>query len=140
MRFARVGESFSKTVSLDAASISTFAALSQDPNPLHHDAAVARRSRFGAVIASGPQTASLLLGLSAEHFTRSGAALGLDFRLQFRKAVKAGDVLTLRWTVTRVEDKPSLKGELVEMAGEVRNQNDELVLSSTGLVLATDTL
>lgn len=140
MRFATVGESFGKTMTLDATSISAFATQVGDPNPLHHDEAAARRSRFGSIIACGPHTSALLMALTAERFTRDGAALGLDFRIQFRKVVKAGDQLTMRWTVTRVEDKPRLNGELIEMAGEVRNQLGELVLSSTGLVLATDAL
>jgi acyl dehydratase len=139
-RFAQVGESFSKRVTLDVESIRSFARSCGDTNPLHHDEAVARASRFGRIIACGPHTASLLLALSAEHFARSCAALGLDFRVQFRKAVKADETITFRWTVTRVEDKPSMQGELVEMEGEGVNEAGERVLSATGLVLATESL
>jgi acyl dehydratase len=140
MRYARVGDSFSKTVTLDLASIRSFAQACGDTNPLHHDEGVARASRFGSIIACGPHTASLLLALSAEHFAQSCAALGLDFRVQLRKAVKAGETVTFRWTVVRVEDKPSMQGELVEMDGEGVNQDGVRVLSATGLVLATERL
>jgi acyl dehydratase len=140
MRFAQVGQSFSKTVALDVDSIRSFARSCGDTNPLHHDEAAARASRFGSIIACGPHTASLLLALSAEHFANICPALGLDFRVQFRKAVKAGDRVTFRWTVVRVEDKPSMQGELVEIDGEAVNQDGVRVLSATGLVLATQSL
>ena len=140
MRFAKVGDRFGKSVTLDVESIGSFARACGDTNPLHHDDAVARASRFGSIIACGPHTASLLLALSAEHFARICPALGLDFRVQFRKAVKAGDTLALEWTVVRVEDKPSMRGELVEMDGRVHNQHRELVLSGHGLVLAAERL
>lgn len=138
-RFANVGESFTHTVALDAAAIRAFAAASGDFNPLHHDAAAAARSRFGALIASGPHTASLLLGLSATVFAQRGAPLGLDYTIKFRKAVRAGDTLTLRWTVAAVHWKESLHGELVTLDGEIRNQHGEPVLTSTGLLLVTET-
>ena len=140
MRFAKVGDRFGKSVTLDVESIGSFARACGDTNPLHHDDAVARASRFGSIIACGPHTASLLLALSAEHFARICPALGLDFRVQFRKAVKAGDTLALEWTVVRVEDKPSMRGELVEMDGRVHTQHGELVLSGHGLVLAAERL
>lgn len=140
MRCAMIGETFESTVELSAESIRAFAAASGDFNPLHHDEAAARASRFGSLIASGPQTAALLMGLTATHFSARGAPLGLDFRLQFRKAVKAGDTLHLRWTVARVEPKHSLGGDLVSLDGEARNQHGELVLTSTGLLLVTERL
>jgi acyl dehydratase len=140
MRFAQLGQSFSKTVTLDVESIRSFARSCGDTNPLHHDEAAARASRFGSIIACGPHTASLLLALSAEHFAGICAALGLDFRVQFRKAVKAGETVTFRWTIVRVEAKPSMQGELVEMEGEGVNQDGVRVLSATGLVLAAETL
>ncbi|MEW5879807.1 MAG: MaoC family dehydratase [Pseudomonadota bacterium] len=137
-RFANVGESHSRSVTLDAAAIRAFATACGDFNPLHHDAAAAARSRFGRLIASGPHTASLLLGLSATWFAQRGTPLGLDYTIRFRKAVCAGDTLTLRWTVVAVHWKESLRGELVTLDGEIRNQHDECVLTSNGLLLVTD--
>jgi acyl dehydratase len=137
-RHAVSGESFTRTVTLDAEGIRAFASASGDFNPLHHDETLAARSRFGGLIASGPHTAALLLGLSATAFATRCVPLGLDFSIKFRKAVHAGDTLALRWTVTAVHWKESLGGELVTLEGEVRNQRGELVLSSTGLLVLTD--
>jgi acyl dehydratase len=112
-RNARVGETFGRTVVIEADGIRRFAASVEDFNPLHHDEATATRSRFGALTASGTHTASLLMALTATHFSQRAQPLGLDFSLKFRKAVKAGDTLRMQWTVTRIEYKPSLHGELV---------------------------
>jgi 3-hydroxybutyryl-CoA dehydratase len=139
-RYARVGESFEQTVHFDATAISDFAQRVGDTNPLHHDAAVAAASRFGGLIACGPHTSSLLMGATAAHFSRRGASLGLDFRMQFRHAVKAGTRATLRWTVTRVEAKPSLAGELVSLTGELLDEAGARLVSAEGLVLVTERL
>jgi acyl dehydratase len=85
MRFAKVGDRFGKSVTLDVDSIRSFARACGDTNPLHHDEAVARASRFGSIIACGPHTASLLLALSAEHFARICPALGLDSACSFAR-------------------------------------------------------
>jgi acyl dehydratase len=78
------------------------------------------------------------MALTATHFSQRAQPLGLDFSLKFRKAVKAGDTLQMRWTVTRIEFKPSLNGELVSLDGEAVNQHGEMALSSTALLLVTD--
>lgn len=137
-RNAHIGEAFERRVSIDPAEIRRFAASVEDFNPLHHDEAVAARSRFGTLTASGTHTASLLMALTATHYSKHAQPLGLDFSLRFRKAVKAGDTLLLRWTVTRIEFKPSLQGELVSLVGEAINQADETVLTATALLLVTD--
>ena len=137
-RNARIGETFGRTVTIDADDIRRFAASVEDFNPLHHDESYAVRSRFGALTASGTHTASLLMALTATHYSQRAQPLGLDFTLRFRKAVKAGDTLTMRWTVTRIEFKPKLDGELVSLTGEAVNQRGEVALSATSLLLVTD--
>jgi acyl dehydratase len=139
-RNAHIGETFGRTVTLDAAAIRSFATSVADFNPLHHDEELAARSRFGRLTASGTQSASLLMALTATHYSKRAQPLGLDFSLKFRKAVKEGDTLTMRWTVTRIEFKPSLNGELVSLDGETRNQLGEIALSATALLLVTDKL
>jgi acyl dehydratase len=57
----RVGERLSSQMILSPEEIATFARLSGDLNPLHHDEAYAQQTRFGGVIVSGPQLISLMM-------------------------------------------------------------------------------
>lgn len=138
MRRATVGERFTDTVTLTADDIRAFATSVGDTNPLHHDEAIAARSRFGGLIASGTHSASLLMALTASHFSKHAQPLGLDFSLRFHKAVQAGDALHLAWTVTRVQWKASLGGDLVSLAGEACNPRGEVVLAATATLLVLD--
>jgi acyl dehydratase len=112
-----VGERFARHAVFDAASIRQFAAVSGDENPLHHDAAFAAASPFGRLIASGPHVSSLMMGLDATYFSRRFDALGLAFDFRFVKAITEGTELTLEWTITASEAKPSLAGFIVTVEG-----------------------
>ena len=98
-------------------SVRTFATLTNDTNPLHHDAALASTTRFGGLIASGTQTTGLLLGSLANHIFPENASLGLGCSFRLRKAVPADAALIARWTVRGIVPKPSLHGVLVELDG-----------------------
>jgi acyl dehydratase len=138
-RFVRVGERFERTVTLDAESVRAFARQIGDTNPLHHDAVLAAGTRFGGLIACGPHTSSLLMAVTADAFAQRGAALGLDFRMQFRRAVPASETLLLAWTVTAVSWKASLGGELVSLDGSATGPAGTLYVSAQGLVLVKET-
>jgi acyl dehydratase len=112
-----VGERFERRAVFDAASIRRFAELSGDENPLHHDENAAAAGPFGRLIASGPHVTSLMMGLDATYFSRRFDALGLEFDFRFVKAIPEGTELTLEWTITGSEVKPSLEGFIVTVAG-----------------------
>ena len=135
---AILGERFEESVQFSAESIRAFATVVGDSNPLHHDDAAAARSRFGGLIASGTHSASLLMALTASHFSRHAQPLGLEFKLHFHKAVYAGDTLKLAWTVSRVQAKPSLGGDLVWLDGEAINQRGETALGASATLLVVD--
>jgi acyl dehydratase len=126
------GERFTKEVVFDVASIRAFATLVGDFNPLHHDEAAAKAGPFGVLIASGTQVTSLLMGLDATLLSDYGMALGLGFDFRFDKAIPAGAVLTLAWTITGCTYKPSLKGYVVSLEGEARDAAGTLYLSAHG--------
>jgi predicted Fe-S protein YdhL (DUF1289 family) len=134
-RVVMIGESFEATLSLPPDSIRHFATLVDDRNPLHHDEAYARESRFGALIASGTQPTAHLMAMIATHFSRYAQPLGLEFGIRLTRAVKANDVITMRWQVIEAKWKASLRGDLVKLAGGAMNQAGDTVMKATATIV-----
>lgn len=130
-----IGETCSSTLALPAESIKSFATLVNDLNPLHHDDAYAAQSRFGGLIASGTQPTAHFMALLATHFSQSRQPLGLEFDIKLKRAVHAGDTLTLSWRVTAAYWKPSLNGDLATLDGEAVNQRGEVALLGRATIL-----
>lgn len=126
------GYSFTKEVHFDAASIAAFATLTGDTNPLHHDPVYATTTQFGGIIASGSHVTALMLGMVAGDAADHGFNVGLDFSFRFQAAVRAGDTILFRWTLTDRTPKPSLKGDIVTMQGEAIRPDGVVAVSSTG--------
>ncbi len=140
MTYARPHERFSALVSLDPAATSAFAHAVGDTNPVHHDADLAAKSRFGRLLASGPQTTAHLLALTASHFSKRGAMLGLEFWVRFRKPVYADETITLEWLVVSVKHHARLNGDVIDLRGRIRKENGETAVGAKGRVLVTDKL
>src|ERR1700728_1964503 len=133
-------ERFSAQVSLDPSAVSAFAHAVGDTNPIHHDADLAAKSRFGRLLASGPQTTAHLLALTASHFSRRGAMLGLEFWVRFRRPVYADETITLEWLVVSVKHNERLKGDVVDLRGRIRKENGDTAVGAKGRVLVTQNL
>ena len=127
-----VGERFERRALFDAASIRRFAAMSGDENPLHHEDATAAAGPFGRLIASGPHVSSLMMGLDATYFSRRFDALGLAFDFRFVKAITEGIELTLEWTITGSEAKPSLDGFIVTVEGRAVDDSGTVFTTAHG--------
>lgn len=129
----RVGDAKTFTKTITEADIVMFAGVSGDMYPLHLDAEYAKTTRFGARIAHGMLSASLLS-------TVNGALLGLpggiyvEQNLRFRRPVFIGDTLTAR-------------AEIVELIAErnrlrtrttVTNQHGKIVLDGEATLQKDD--
>jgi 3-hydroxybutyryl-CoA dehydratase len=133
-------ERFSAVVSLDPSATSAFAHAVGDTNPMHHDADYASTTRFGRLLASGPQTTAHLLALTASHFSKRGAMLGLEFWVRFRRPVYADETIALEWLVISVKKNSRLDGEIIDLRGRIRNQTGETAVGAKGRVLVTENL
>ena len=138
MMQTRPHERFSAEVSLDPQATSAFAHAVGDTNPVHHDAELAAKSRFGRLIASGPQTTAHLLALTASHFSQRGAMLGLEFWVRFRRPVYADETITLEWLVVSVKHNARLGGDVIDLRGRIRNQTGETAVGAKGRILLTE--
>lgn len=131
-----------------AENIKEFAAK-YDPQPFHLDEEAAKSSIFGALCASGWQTASVYTGLNirarqkreaeararGEEIARWGPSPGFK-DLKWPKPVFAGDTVTYRQSIaalTNFGNRPE-RGLLMSL-GEGFNQNGELVYQVTTQIL-----
>jgi 3-hydroxybutyryl-CoA dehydratase len=117
-----------------------FANAAGDNNPIHHDPEFAAATRFGRPTASGPHTTALLLALTASHFSKTGAMLGLEFWVRFRRPIYADETILLEWLVIKVSRNEKLKGDIVELRGRIKGQDGNTALGAKGRVLLTDRL
>lgn len=127
----RIDEEISRDVVFEKDAIKQFATLAGDMNPLHHDEAVAKASRFGSLIASGTQTSSVMMGALASFISSRGSAVGLGFSVKLRKAIKAGERAKVVWNTVSIEYKASLGGDIVTFDGELLNAEGQVAVSAT---------
>lgn len=108
-----------------------------DPQPMHVDAEAAAKGRFGGLIASGWHVASVVM----REFVDSAPfgdtpLLGLKVDdLQWRSAVRPGDLLSIRREIVdvrRSDSKPD-RGVLT-MLMTVTNQRGEVAMSFVNLI------
>lgn len=133
----KVGERFTSEVSLTPAAVSAFAHSVGDTNPVHHDVAFAASTRYQRPIASGTHSSALLLALTASHFAKCGAVVGLEFSCSFRHPVYADETIFLEWLVVGVTPNEKLEGDIVDLQGCIKTQNGQMALQATGRVLVT---
>lgn len=133
-------ERFSAEVSLSPQNVAAYAAGAGDTNPVHHDPSFAAGTRYGRLIASGTHTTALLLGLTAKHYSKSSAMIGLEFWVRFKKAIFADETIRLEWLVVSVKPNARLGGDIVDLRGRIRNERGETALGAKGRVLVTDAL
>jgi acyl dehydratase len=133
-------ERFSSEVTLSPSAVVEFANAAGDNNPIHHDAEFAATTRFRRPTASGPHTTALLLALTASHFSKTGAMLGLEFWVRFRRPIYADETIRLEWMVIKVTPNEKLQGDVVELRGRIKGQDGKTSLGAKGRVLLTDRL
>ena len=138
---AQVGETFSRRLCFDTASIRAFALSVDDRNPLHHDEAVARAAGYPGLIASGTQLGGIVMAMTATHFSQPTAeghersGLGIAFEIRFRAVVLAGEEMSARWTVTALERKDRLDGWIVTLEGDASSSRGPLLSGKGSLLL-----
>jgi len=124
-----VGQRAQRTRVVQARDIELFTELTGDRNPLHYDAALAARSRFGGLIVQGGVTSGLLNAVVAEDLPGPGSVF-LHVDWSFRAPVRPGDEITAEVEVLEVRpDKPitKLRTTITEQEGTVVLEGEALV-------------
>lgn len=132
-----VGYRFEKRVFLSRRDVTAFATDLGDTNPLHHDEAYAKGTRFGGLIASGAHPIALLVALCGAQASKEFPGVGLEFSFRLLGAVKADSEVTLRWEIVGSEPKPKLNGRILSLRGACLDADGrELVAADAKILMA----
>jgi acyl dehydratase len=137
-----VGEKITRTLQYSQADVAQFSRLSADKNPLHTDAAVAERGRFGQITASGQQTAAILMGMLATHYSRTDDGVArqmicLNMNFAFKAPVFTDQDIALWWHVVTVTPNSKLKGLLAHLDGQAAMFDDKPAVVARGTILVS---
>jgi acyl dehydratase len=129
-----LGDRFGDDVTIGEHHLADGARLVGDYNPLHVDAEFAERSRFAGPILHGVLT-SALMSAPFGNLVAGTAIEYLQHDARFLAPVRAGDTLTITWTVVDLLPKPARGGGIVVAECEALNQHDVLVATAVGRML-----
>ncbi len=123
-----VGQVARRSRKVTARDIELFTEISGDRNPLHYDEAVARASRFGAIVVQGGVTSAILNAVVAEDIPGPGTVF-LETHWSFKAPVRPGDTITGEVEVTKSRpDKP-----ITELKTRVVRDDGTVVLEGTAV-------
>ena len=125
----KTGDVARRVRTVRARDIELFTEISGDRNPLHYDAELAARSRFGGIIVQGGVTSGLLNAVVAEDLPGPGSVF-LHVDWSFKTPVRPGDEITAEVEVLDARaDKP-----LTKLRTTVTNQDGVVVLDGNAVV------
>ena len=130
----RVGDAFSRSITITDTHLVLGAGLIGDFNPHHVNDEYAKDSRFGTRILHGMLT-SAVMGAPVGMYFHGTAIAYLEHAARFKAPVRAGDTLTTAWTVVETRPKPKHGGGVVVLTGVCRNQHGIVVAEADGKIL-----
>ena len=116
-----IGQKATRSITLTADHVKTFAALSGDYNPLHFDESFVAKTKFKKLVVQGGLTTGLLHALVAMDMPGPGTVF-LSQNWKFTAPVFIGDTITAEAEViSKHETKPvtQLKIKIARQDGEV---------------------
>ncbi len=122
----QIGQTATRSLTLNAEHVRTFAELTGDFNPLHFDEGFAAKTKFGRLVVQGGLTTGLLHALVATDLPGPGTVfLSQDWK--FTAPVYIGDTITAEAEVVSVHDaKP-----VCELRIRITRQDGEAVLEGS---------
>lgn len=118
---------FSKT--LMQSDVYNFAGICGDFNPIHIDAQVAAKSRFGKQVCHGMLTASLISTVIGNIMPGNGSVY-LEQNTKFLRPVYFGDTITAKVEIVAIDAKK----RILTLKTEEYNQANEMVVAGTAKV------
>lgn len=132
---ARIGDSFTSSMTVTETHLVLGAGLVGDFNPHHTSETYARGSRYGGRILHGVITSAIMGAPLGMYF--HGTAIGfIEHHVRFLAPVYPGDTLATTWKIVEKIDKPKHAGGIVVVHGECRNQDGVVVATAESKMLA----
>ena len=123
-----VGQRAERSRLVEGRDIELFTAISGDRNPLHYDADLAARTRFGGIVVQGGITSAILNAVVAEDLPGPGTVF-LHVNWDFKAPVRPGDTISGQVEITKVrDDKP-----ITELITRVVRGDGTVVLDGTAV-------
>jgi acyl dehydratase len=123
MQNLKIGQKATRSLTLTADHVKTYASLSGDYNPLHFDEGFASRTKFKRLVVQGGLTTGLLHALVAMDMPGPGTVF-LSQNWKFTAPVFIGDTITAEAEIMSLHDsKP-----VTQLAIKITRQNGEMVL------------
>ena len=118
-----VGKKATRTLTLDAEKVQTFADLTGDYNPLHFDESFTAKTKFKRLVVQGGLTTGLLHALVAMELPGPGTVF-LSQNWKFTAPVFIGDTITAEAEILSIhESKP-----VTQLKIKVTREREETVL------------
>ena len=118
-----VGKKATRTLTLDAEKVQTFADLTGDCNPLHFDESFTAKTKFKRLVVQGGLTTGLLHALVAMDMPGPGTVF-LSQNWKFTAPVFIGDTITAEAEILSIhESKP-----VTQLKIKVTRESEETVL------------
>jgi acyl dehydratase len=118
-----VGQRAQRRLTLTAAHVEQYAAISGDRNPLHFDEAFARRTKFGRLVVQGGLTTGLLHALAAMDLPGPGTVF-MSNEWTFTAPVFVGDTIVAEGEIVEVHPRKPV----TKLAVRVTRGDGEVVL------------
>lgn len=129
----RVGDRATLSRTVEAVDIVRFTEISGDRNPVHYDAELAERTRFGGIVVQGGVTSAILNAVVAERLPGPGSVF-LETHWRFLAPTRPGDTITGEVEVTAVRaDKP-----ITTLATRVVRDDGVVVIDGTAVCWTMD--
>lgn len=130
----KIGDKFSESITVTEAHIVKAAGLFRDFNALHTNEPNMRKSRFGKRILHGALTFSFMVGVYSNVFHDTDIST-VEASIKFTAPIYINDTIRMEWEVKRLEEKPKIDGGLVDLSGEVKNQQGIVAATAEARIL-----
>ena len=128
------GETFGSTCEVTAQDLDLAVRLTRGRHPVHLSDVAARSAGLDGRIFHGAVSAAILASAIGARFAQNNISLLMQNN-RYRKPVYPGDVLISKWTVQSVLPGRLIDTYLIDLSGELRNQDGYVVVESVAKIV-----